>query len=68
MDLVREGGINEIDEKRRGKEGHSCVVIISGREEIRSSGEGIRSSKEFAGDMDHLRLKSARSISHHAWR
>ena len=49
-----EGGVDEVDEKGRGKQGDVGVVRVIGGEEVRSAGEGIGTSKEFPGDVDHF--------------
>ena len=49
-----EGGVNEIDKEGWWKEGDVSVVGIICGEEVRLAGEGIGSSKKFAGNMDHL--------------
>ena len=49
-----EGGVYEVDEEGRREEGDVGVVGAVCGEEIGAAGEGVGSSKEFAGDMDHL--------------
>ena len=49
-----ESGVNEIDEKGWRKESDVSVIGVIHGEEIRSAGEGIGTSKEFTGDMDHF--------------
>ena len=51
---VGEGGVDQVDKEGWREEGDISVVRIIRGEEIRATGEGIRTSKEFAGDMDHL--------------
>ena len=52
-----EGGVNEIDEEGRRKESDVSVVGIVRGEEVGSAREGVRASKEFSGDMDHLQVE-----------
>ena len=54
FDAVGEGGVYEVDEEGWWEEGNVGVVRIVGGEEVGTAGKGIGSSKEFAGDMDHL--------------
>ena len=54
FNAVGEGGVDQVDKEGRWKKGDISVVGIVRGEEIRAAGEGIRTSKEFAGDMDHL--------------
>ena len=49
-----EGGVDEIDKEGGRKEGDIGVVGIIRGEEVGSAGEGVGSSKKFAGNMDHL--------------
>ena len=49
-----EGGVDEIDKEGGRKEGDVSVVGIICGEEVGSAGEGVRSSKKFAGGVDHL--------------
>ena len=54
FNAMGEGGVDEINKERWRKEGNVGVVGIIRREEVRSAGEGVGSSKKFTGDMDHL--------------
>ena len=54
FDAVGEGGVDEINKEGRRKEGDIGVVGIIGGEEVGSAREGIGTSEEFAGYMDHL--------------
>ena len=54
LDTVGEGGVDQDNEEGRREEGDVCVVGVIRGEEVGSAGEGVGSSKEFAGDMDHL--------------
>ena len=49
-----EGGVDEVYKEGRWEEGDVGVVGVILREEVGSAGEGIGTSKEFAGDMDHF--------------
>ena len=57
LDTVGEGGVNEIDKEGWRKEGDVGVVGVIRGEEVRSAGEGVGSSKKFAGNMDHLQVE-----------
>ena len=57
FNAMGEGGVDKVDKEGRWKEGDIGVVGIIRREEVRLAGEGIGSSKEFAGDMDHLQVE-----------
>ena len=52
-----EGGVNEVDKKGWRKEGDIGVVGIIRGEEVGSAGEGVGSSKKFAGNMDHFQVE-----------
>ena len=54
FDAMGEGGVDKVNKEGRWKEGDVGVVGIIRGEEVGSAGEGVGSSKEFAGDMDHL--------------
>ena len=54
LDTVGKGGVDEVDKEGRRKEGDVGVVGIIRGEEVGSAGEGVGSSKQFAGNMDHL--------------
>ena len=57
LDVMREGDVDNVDEKRRGKESNSIVVIIGLGKEIRAARECIRAGKEFSWDVDHFQVK-----------
>ena len=57
FDAVREGGVDEVNEKGWWEEGYVSVVRVVCREEIRTTGKSIGSSKELSGDMDHLQVE-----------
>ena len=54
FDAVGESGVDEVDKEGRREEGDVGVVRVIRGEEVRSAGEGIGTSKEFTGDMDHF--------------
>ena len=54
FDAMREGGVDEVDEKGWWEEGDVGVVGVIRGEEVRSAGEGIGASEKFPGDMDHF--------------
>ena len=57
FDAMREGGVDEVNEKGGWKEGDIGVVGIVRGEKIRAAGKGIGPGKEFSGDVDHLEVK-----------
>ena len=57
FNAVREGGVDEVNEKGWWEEGYVSVVRVVCREEIRTTGKSIGSSKELSGDMDHLQVE-----------
>ena len=57
LDAVREGGVDEVNEKGRRKEGDVGVVGVVRGEEVGSAREGVGASKKFSRDMDHLKVK-----------
>ena len=57
LDTVGEGGVDKIYEEGWWEEGDIGVVGIIRREEVGSAGEGVGSSKEFAGNMDHFEVE-----------
>ena len=57
FDAVREGGVDEVDEKGRREEGDVGVVGVIRGEEVGSAGEGIGASKKFSGNMDHFQVE-----------
>ena len=57
LDAVREGGVDEVDEEGWWEEGHISVVGVVGGKEVWAAGKGIRSCKEFSGDVDHLKVE-----------
>ena len=54
FDTMREGGVDEVNEKGRREEGDVGVVGVIRGEKIRAAGEGIGSGKELSGDVDHF--------------
>ena len=54
FDAVRESGVDEVYEEGRREEGDIGVVGVTRGKEVRSAGEGIGTSQEFAGNMDHF--------------
>ena len=57
FNAVREGSVDEVNEKGRQEEGDVGVVRVIRGEEVGPAGEGIGASKEFAGDMDHFQVE-----------
>ena len=57
FNAVGEGRVDEVNEEGWWEEGDIGVVRVVGGEEVGTAGKGIRSSKEFAGDMDHLEIE-----------
>ena len=57
FDAMREGGVDEVNEKGRWKKGDVSVVGIIRGEKIRAAGKGIRPGEEFPGDVDHFEVK-----------
>ena len=57
LNAVGEGGVDEVDEEGRSKEGDIGVVGVIRGEEVRSAGEGIGASKKFSRDMNHFEVK-----------
>ena len=57
FDAMREGSVNEVNEKGRREEGNVGVVGVVRGEKIRAAGKGIGSSEEFSRDMDHLEVE-----------
>ena len=54
FDAMREGGVDEVDEKGRREKGDVGVVRVIRGEEVRTAEKGIRPSEELPGDMDHF--------------
>ena len=54
FNAVGEGSVDKIDKERWREEGDVGVVGVISGEEVRSAGEGIGTSQEFARDMDHF--------------
>ena len=57
FNAVGEGGVDEVDKEGRQEEGDVGVIGIIGREKVRSARKSVGPSKEFSGDMDHLKVK-----------
>ena len=57
FNAVREGSVDEVNEKGWWEEGDVGIVRVIHREEVRSAGKGIGSSEEFSGDVDHFQVK-----------
>ena len=55
-DALMQLGVNEIDEQGIGEEDGRRIVRFV-RVEVRAAGEGVRSGKETAWDMDDLEIK-----------
>ena len=49
-----EGGVNQVNKEGRREEGDVSVVGVVRGKEVGSAGEGIGTSEEFTGDMDHF--------------
>ena len=54
FDTMREGSVDEVNEKGRREEGDVGVVGVVCGEKIGAAGEGIGSGKELSGDVDHF--------------
>ena len=52
-----EGGVDKVDKERWREEGNVSVIRVISGEEVGSAGEGVRTSKEFSGNMDHFEVK-----------
>ena len=57
LDTVGEGNVNNIDEKGRGKESNSIIVVVGGGKEVGTAREGIRAGEEFSWDVDHFQVE-----------
>ena len=57
FNAVGEGGVDEVNKKGWWEEGDVGVVGVIRGEEVGSAGEGIGTSKKFAGDMDHFQVE-----------
>ena len=57
FDAVREGGVDEVDEKGRWEEGDVGVVRVIRGEEVGSARKGVGASEKFPGDVDHFQVK-----------
>ena len=57
FNAMREGGVDQVNEKGRREEGYVSVVRVVRREEVRMAGKSVRSGKELSGDMDHLQVE-----------
>ena len=54
LDAVREGGVDKVHKEGWREEGDIGVIGVIGGEKVGSAGEGIGTSQEFAGNMDHF--------------
>ena len=54
FNVVGEGGVNQVNKEGWWQEGDIGIVRVISGEKIRVAGEGVGTSKEFAGDMDHF--------------
>ena len=54
LDAVGEGGVDKVYKEGRREEGDIGVVGVISGEKVGSTGEGIGTSQEFAGNMDHF--------------
>ena len=52
FNAVGEGGVDEVDKEGRREEGDVSVVGVICGEEVGTVREGVRSGKEFSGDVD----------------
>ena len=57
LDMVGEGHVDEVNEKRGWKKGDSFVFWHSRGEQIRSMREGVRPCKLGSQDMDHCEVE-----------
>ena len=57
VELIREGGVDEVDKECVGEESHGFVVSIRLWDMIWSAGQGIRSAKILAGDVFKGKIK-----------
>ena len=57
FNALREGGVNDVDKEGRRQVGGVGIVGVVCGEKVGAAGEGIRTSKEFSGYMDHFKVE-----------
>ena len=57
FNTVREGGVDEVNEKGRREKGDISVIRVISGEEVGTAGQGIRAGKKLSGYMDHFEVE-----------
>ena len=57
FDAMGQRNVDDIDKEGWREESDVIVVVIGVRKEVRTSGEGVRTSKEFPGNVDHFQVE-----------
>ena len=57
FNAMREGSVDEVNEKGRWEKGDVGVIRVIHGEEVRTAGKGVGAGKKLSGDMDHFEVK-----------
>ena len=57
FNVMREGGVNQVDKKGRREESDVGVVGVIRGEKVGTAGKGVRAGKELAGYVDHFEVE-----------
>ena len=57
FDVMRKGGIDEVNKKGQWEEGDIGVVRVIHGEEVGAAGEGVGAGEELSGYVDHLEVE-----------